>query len=144
MKIRSILISILIYCVSVSVIGYLADCIYNFSRAISNYSYFFLYLTENILFRSFFFFFGFILYTFIFRKVKVKQHVLLKLIVLITLSLVYAKFFYMDVYSMTHDFKQLRLSIACSLSAIFTILMHDFYLAEKTGESNHLTTRPSL
>lgn len=136
MKLESMLLSIFIYSIGICVFGYVADCIFNFHLAIDNVGYLLVYLLENVLFRSFMFFFGFVLYAFIFRKVKVKRYLPFKFILLIGLSLIYAAYFHNDVYSLTHDFKQLRLSVICSLSAVLTILVHDFYLSEMLIKKN--------
>lgn len=111
-----------------SIFSYLFDCIVNFEYAIENMQYLFAYFIQYAVFRSWLFLIVIILYFFIFQKFSERKYIVFKIFFAVLASGLYAKYFYMDDYSLTiGSFKKLKLFYTCLLSSIPLISVSEWH-----------------
>jgi len=89
----------LVYCLLLSVIGYLGDCLLNFNYAIKNPKYLPWYFILHLIFQVYIILPAIIGYVFLSEKIA--NHLVLKLIYMLLVSLGMALFLYADDYSLT-------------------------------------------
>ena len=127
MKIGTILkVCVIIFCL-MSALSYIIDCLVNFEYALKNAKYLFAYFIQYAIFRSWIIVVLVTLYFVIFKKFSEKKYIVFKISFAIIFSGLYAKYFYMDDYSLTiGSFKLWKLFYVGLFATIPVILFAEF------------------
>lgn len=119
-----------------SISSYAFDLFYNHAYAIKNANYLFLYLIMNT-YQAWCFLIIMILFHFIFKNLTEKKYLLFKFIFALIISALYARYFYMDDYSLTiGKVKEFKLFLTCTISSALAIAYSDIYTTKLAKDKN--------
>lgn len=133
-RIPQLLKSLVLIIILKSVFGYIFDLVVNFDYAIQNANFLFAYLIMDAL-NSWLFLIAFVVYFIIFQKLTETRYLLFKVIFILIVTALYARYFYMDNFSLTiGKQKEFKLFITTVLSAMVVLLANEFLPSKKIKE----------